>query len=202
MQLLLFCKYIPFSFTSAILADLDDCSPVFLWISQHPQVLDSHYCARQVVDQVVGKIYHYTSYHMSESWSISSEKNILANICDPNHFTVFNTISLKHNTFFPSMYKRLYTIHEEVFVLLFKPAIYRVDDLFVTVKCLWAKWIFQRSQDMLVRQSQILWIWWVILTAASRCLELFPWQQHTFGQAHCRDEAAHHDVTVPGVSFW
>ena len=47
------------------------------------------------------------------------------------------------------MCERFYAVHEEIFVLLFKPAIYRMDDLFVTIKFLSAKWIFQRSENMI-----------------------------------------------------
>jgi len=48
----------------------------------------------------------------------------------------FNIISFKQNAFFPWMCERFNTVVEEIFVLLFKPAIYRTDNFLITVKCL------------------------------------------------------------------
>jgi len=59
------------------------------------------------------------------------------------------------------MYQRVYTVHEELFVLHFKPVIYHMDDLLVTAKCLSTKWILQGSEHMVVTWNQVWWMWWV-----------------------------------------
>jgi len=59
------------------------------------------------------------------------------------------------------MYQRVYTGHEELFVVHFKPVIYHMDDLLVTAKSLSTKWILQGSEHMVVTRSQVWRIWWV-----------------------------------------
>jgi len=95
-----------------------------------------------------------------KGWLVSNEKNIETVDHKQNCFTVI--VSSKCNTFFPAMCKSFYAVHEELFIQLFKPVIYGMDEIFITLICLSTKWIFQRLEHIEVRWSQVCRIWWVI----------------------------------------
>ena len=76
-----------------------------------------------------------------EGWSASNDKNIETADHERNCFTVI--VSSKCNAFSPAMCKSFYAVHEELLIQLFKPVIYGMDDIFITLKCLSTKWIFQ-----------------------------------------------------------
>jgi len=137
--------------------------------------------------------------HTYEGWSITNEKNRDANDCGQIHFTVFQYYLLQAQQTSPIDMLEAYTIHEELFVLQFEPAIYNMDDLFITAKSLSMKRIFQRSEHEAVRRSQIWWIRWV----TEQFLATFSNCDHGNGRrvGRCIVVMKQHTVTQLSVSF-